>query len=81
MSGVPPAARTLREIDEAQGWTKGSAFRRFKQRAESAEEGRDFWVFQPDSAEFTALRERLYPGSQRAILLSPALAGQLSEGA
>ena len=81
MNGWPAGARTLREIDESHGWAKGSAFRRFKRLAESAREGQDYWVFAPQTSEFTALRARLYPGTQRAILLSPALADQLSVSA
>lgn len=78
MNGWPADARTLREIDESLGWTKGSAFRCFKRLAETAREGQDYWVFAPQTPEFTALRARLYPGSQRAILLSPNLAAQLA---
>ena len=78
MNEWPTGARTLREIDESHGWPKGSAFRRFKRLAESAREGQDYWIFAPQTSEFTALRTRLYPGSQRAILLSPILAAQLA---
>ena len=75
---LPTDARTLCEIDTAHGWSKGNAFRLFKRLAESAREGQDYWVFPPHSSEFTALRARLYPGSQRAILLSRTLADRLS---
>ena len=81
MNGWPADARTLREIDESHDWTKGSAFRRFKRLTASTEEGRDYWVFLPHTPEFNALRTRLYPGSQRAILLSQSLAAQLAEPA
>lgn len=78
MNGWPASFSTLRELDETHGWNKGSAFRRFKRLAASAQEGRDYWVFQPHTAQFTALRSRLYPGSQRAILLGPDLAARVA---
>ena len=63
---------TLREIDEGLGLVKGSAFRAFK--ALVLREGADFRVLHPDrdAAAFQALHGagRIYPGTQRAVLLS-----------
>ena len=70
---------TLREIDEVLGLPKGSAFRAFKSLA--LVEEADFRVLHPDrdSAAFQALRGagRIYPGTQRAILLSDDARGKI----
>lgn len=77
MKSAPANARTLREIDTDHGWEKGTAFRRFKQLAKQAREEQDYWVYAPPQPEFSRLQPRLYPGSQRAILLSQSLAVRL----
>ncbi len=65
-------AHSLREIDTALGRPKGSAFRAFKSLP--LREGVDFLVLHPDrdGLAFTAVQAtgRLYPGVQRAILVS-----------
>jgi hypothetical protein len=65
-------AHSLREIDEALGKAKGSAFRAFKSLP--LREGVDFCVLHPDcdGLAFTAVQAtgRLYPGALRAILVS-----------
>ncbi|MFZ5532992.1 MAG: hypothetical protein ACOY5H_05590 [Pseudomonadota bacterium] len=62
---------TLREIDEGLGLPKGSAFRAFKSLA--LVEEADFRVLHPDRepTAFQALHRagRIYPGTQRALLL------------
>jgi hypothetical protein len=65
-------AHSLREIDAALGRPKGSAFRAFKSLP--LREGVDFYVLHPDrdGPAFTIVQARgqLYPGAQRAILVS-----------
>lgn len=70
--------RTLREIDEALGLPKGSAFRAFKRLAGAWREGRDYRVIDAarEPAAAQALREagRAYAGSLRLIVLDTAAA-------
>jgi hypothetical protein len=65
-------AHSLREIDAALGYPKGCAFRAFKSLP--LQEGIDFCVLHPnhDALAFAAVQAagRLYPGAQRAILVS-----------
>lgn len=69
---------TLREIDEAEGAVKGSAFRAFRRIDNAWSETRDFRVLhhRSDRAEIDALRAggRIYGSTVNLLLLSPALA-------
>jgi hypothetical protein len=81
----PPAAcsgwSSLREIDEAAGAPKGSAFRAFKRLLPELVEGRDFLV--AAAATHADLRARLlssgrvYRNSVNPVLLAPAAAGRV----
>lgn len=66
---------TFRELDEARGLPKGSAFRAFKRVHEELCEGRDFRVLQAnqDAGEIGDLRRegRIYAGSVNVVVLSP----------
>lgn len=69
---------TLRDLDQAAGMPKGTAFRAFKQLESSWREGADYRVLRPgrDDAELLALRgsRRLYAASRVGVLLSPGAA-------
>ena len=64
---------TLRELDEAAGMPKGTAFRAFKALEPRIAEGRDFRLLDAtrDAAEITALRPRSYRSSRNLLLISP----------
>lgn len=79
--------RSLRELDLAAGLPKGSAFRAFKARLGSLQEGVDFIVLDHriHAALASALHAqgRLYRSSVHPVLLAPAaaeaVAGALAE--
>ncbi|GAC1630268.1 MAG: hypothetical protein NVS9B10_22520 [Nevskia sp.] len=75
------AWRSLRELDEAAGLPKGSAFRAFKAALAGLSEGRDFIVLdhQTQAALAAALHAqgRLYRSSVHPVLLAPAAAEAL----
>lgn len=81
MTGGTGAERTLRELDEAAGLAKGSAFRAFKRLA--LQEGRDFRQLDPvrDETEIVALRggNRVYLGTVAPVLLQPGAASRVLE--
>jgi hypothetical protein len=72
---------SLRELDEASGRVKGTAFRAFKARLDALTEGRDFLVLdhQTHAEPASALHAqgRLYRSSVNPVLLAPALAAQI----
>ena len=76
--------RSLRELDEQCGWSKGSAFRRFRAREAQALEDRDFVLLRHDrdAAAIAMLRAsgRIYAGSVNVVLLSPQWAEALRAG-
>lgn len=65
---------SLKEIDEARGAKKGTAFLAFKQLKESFDEGRDFYYLSSiqDSREIEQLRSsgRIYETTVNAILFT-----------
>lgn len=65
---------SLKEVDEARGTTKGTAFLAFKQLRDGFDEGRDFYYLngEQDAAEIEALRMqgRVYANSVNAVLLT-----------
>jgi len=63
---------TLRELDEAAGTPKGTAFRAFKALAGQLAEGRDFRLLDAtrDAAGIAALRARSYRSSRNLLLIS-----------
>lgn len=73
--------RTLFEIDQQNGWTKGSAFRRFKRIEAGLNEGQDFRVLhhQHDREAIESLREqgRIYASSVNLLLVSDSVAARL----
>ncbi len=73
---------SFRQIDTAQGWTKGEAFRRFKQLAPQWREDIDYRVLQheDDHLEIAALREHglIYESTVNLVLLSPPLAAAIA---
>ncbi|OOG22937.1 hypothetical protein B1C78_13210 [Thioalkalivibrio denitrificans] len=76
MTSVEPQAQwhTVREIDEAGGQPKGSAFRCFKRLAGNLVEGRDFVVLDAarDAERIRRLKQegRLYESTVNALMLS-----------
>lgn len=74
--------RSLRELDLEAGLPKGSAFRAFKARLGTLQEGRDFIVLdhQTHAALASALHAqgRLYRSSVHPVLLAPAAAAALA---
>lgn len=73
---------SFRQIDTAQGWTKGEAFRRFRQLAPQWREERDFRVLKHDAdrEEIAALRAQglIYESTVNLVLLSPPLAAAIA---
>lgn len=65
---------SLKEIDEARGAAKGTAFLAFKQLRDGFDEGRDFYYLNgdQDDAEIETLRVqgRVYANSVNAVLLT-----------
>ncbi|RJS95057.1 hypothetical protein [Salinisphaera sp. Q1T1-3] len=65
---------SLKEIDEARGASKGTAFLAFKQLKESFDEGRDYYSLNAseDASEIEKLRSdgRIYATTVNAILLT-----------
>lgn len=72
---------TFRDLDQAFGLPKGSAFRTFKRQALT--EGRDFLLLRagPDSGEIEALRHsgRIYAASVNVVLLTASGADRLRD--
>lgn len=70
---------TLRELDEAAGAPKGTAFRAFKRMESQLDGNLDFRLLdaQADAAEIAALRERIYRSSRNVLLFSPETASLL----
>ncbi|MGH8445478.1 MAG: hypothetical protein ACREVL_09425 [Solimonas sp.] len=73
--------RTLREIDDAAGLAKGSAFRAFKRLAPQWREGADYRVLdhREDAVAIAALRDggRIHASSINIVLLSESCADAL----
>ena len=73
--------KTFRELDEAAGQPKGSAFRAFKRLEPGLREGQDFQLLRPehDDARIGELRtqQRIYRNSVNIVLLDDALAERL----
>ena len=73
---------TLREIDQALGLDKGSAFRAFKQVEPGLKEGADFKVLAPaterDDIEILRSAGRIYAGSVNVVLLAPHARAQVA---
>ena len=72
---------TLRELDEAAGAVKGTAFRAFKALAPALSEPRDFRLLDArrDAAQIAALGERAYRSSRNVLLFSPRACALLRE--
>ena len=72
---------SLRELDEAAGTTKGTAFRCFKRHADTLNEGTDYCVLRPEdhTDAIAAMRSagRLYASSVNIVLLSRATGTRL----
>lgn len=70
------AFKTLKELDEALGQPKGTAFRWFKQHLQTLTEGQDFQLLDAvaQSQDIAALKAlgRVYRQSRNVVLLSPA---------
>ena len=75
MNAVHTDAKTFRELDLRNSWTKGVAFRRFKAALPVLVEGKDFQRFDAntDRAQIEDLRNsgRIYASTVHAVLLSP----------
>lgn len=73
---------SLREIDQAAGAVKGSAFRAFKAIEAQLDEGLDYRILDAidDRADVAKLRAagRVYDSSVRILLLSPATAARVA---
>lgn len=71
----------MRELDEAAGLPKGTAFRAFKALLGSLEEGRDFVVLDHQTAQTLAARliaeGRLYRSSVNPVLLAAPAAARV----
>jgi hypothetical protein len=82
-SGYPASWCTFRELDEAEGRPKGSAFRCFKRLNETWMEGRDFVLLptQQHTEEIRRLKEagRLYGSTVNAVLLAPHAARSIRD--
>jgi len=65
---------SLKEVDEARGATRGTAYQAFQQLREGFDEGRDYFYLRndQDDMELNALRVggRIYEGSINAVLLT-----------
>lgn len=74
--------KSFRELDEAAGATKGTAFRIFKQLEPQLAEGRDFRLLRPgrDDSEIDRLRQarRIYASSVNVVLVSDEVAGDIA---
>ncbi|WP_295679470.1 hypothetical protein [uncultured Nevskia sp.] len=72
---------SMRELDEAAGLAKGSAFRAFKSMAGDLAEGTDYVVLDHRTAEGLAasmtVQGRLYRSSIAPVLLSAATAARV----
>jgi len=81
MSHYPPWV-TLRQLDEAAGAPKGSAFRLFKRRLTRLNEGSDFIVLDPQTMPELAAQldaaGALYRSSIHPVLLAPTVASELA---
>ncbi|TXH04014.1 MAG: hypothetical protein E6R07_08705 [Nevskiaceae bacterium] len=76
-----PGWLTLREIDASQGWSKGTAFRRFKQVEPQLQESRDYQVLhhaqERHLVESLRASGRIYATSINVILLAPSTVPKL----
>lgn len=70
---------SLRQLDTATAQPKGSSFRAFKQIESTLREHLDYRVLRPEQPEFSQWRAQLYPGAQRAILLSTETAERIAQ--
>lgn len=81
MSGGERDWVTFKELDQACGRDKGSAFRAFKRLSTGWQEERDFRVLRAgeDQEQILGLKSagRLYAGTVNAVLLSPAAAREI----
>ena len=72
---------SMRDLDDAAGLPKGTAFRAFKRLLGVLEEGRDFVVLDPQAAQALVAAliagDRLYRSSVHPVLLAPAAAAQV----
>jgi hypothetical protein len=72
---------TLRQIDEALGHSKGTAFRAFKQLLPELVEGRDFRLLdaEKDRRLIDTLRaeQRIYRSSRNVVLLTSSIADRI----
>lgn len=72
---------SFRQLDEAAGCPKGTAFRAFKYLDEKLREDRDFILLRADSApeliEQLRAEDRIYAGSVNVVLLQPSAAERL----
>lgn len=72
--GKPEKIWSLKEVDEARGAAKGTAFRAFKQLKEGFDEGHDYYYLSSDEdgVELDGLREqgRLYDSCVNTVLLT-----------
>ena len=77
----PAGWLTLRELDEAAGAPKGTAFRAFKRLGASLEDGRDFRLLDAsaDAAQIAALGARAYASSRNVLVFSPRASALLRE--
>ena len=77
--------RTLREIDEAHGAVKGTAFLAFKRIEHGLTEGRDYRVLLAPAdvprIEQPRTAGRIYLSSRNVLMLSPSLSQSLLERA
>lgn len=68
--------RSFRELDEACGQPKGSAFRSFKQIESQLQESHDYLLLnanqQREIIEKLRLQQRIYASSVNVVLLSPS---------
>lgn len=73
--------KTFRELDEATGLPKGSAFRAFKRLEPGLREGQDFCLLRAgsDDARIGDLRrqDRVYRNSVNIVLVDDGLAARL----
>ncbi len=72
---------SMRDLDDAAGLPKGTAFRAFKRLLGGLEEGRDFVVLDLQAAQALVAAlidgDRLYRSSVHPVLLAPAAAAQV----
>ncbi|MEQ6884726.1 hypothetical protein [Salicola sp. Rm-C-2C1-2] len=71
-NGTPTLS--FRQVDEMNGFTKGTTFRLFKHSGDALEQGRDFFYLpSPEHSEWIATLQaegRVYPSSRHLVLLT-----------